>query len=355
MTKTKIKYFFSLVFLILIFTFQKTNFISIQTTINLFFKSVMPSLFLFILFTNVILAIDIKKPLKKIFKSNYILVYIALIGFFCGYPMGTKAASKYYDEKAINIKNIKYLMSFANNANPIYIISTIGIATLENFKLGLILALSHYLSSLTICTCYLFYKDIIHEKSTNLKSKDNISDKKLHKSLFEILNDSIKATYHTLSQILAYIIIFNVISQEITIVLKMINIPQNIIYIIQGLLESTKGISIIALNYNASQTITISIISFILGFSGLSIIFQIYSCIYNTKINIFHIIKYKLLQGSISFVITYILLNIKTINITDVSLTIRTQKLLNNTSTFLIITSLLFLFAANIKKVTRKI
>ena len=135
----------------------------------------------------------------------------------------------------------------------------------------------------------------------------------------------------------------------------MINIPQNIIYIIQGLLESTKGISIIALNYNASQTITISIISFILGFSGLSIIFQIYSCIYNTKINIFHIIKYKLLQGSISFVITYILLNIKTINITDVSLTIRTQKLLNNTSTFLIITSLLFLFAANIKKVTRKI
>ena len=59
----------------------------------------MPSLFLFILFTNIILELDIKNGLKRIFKKNYSLIYIAIIGMFCGYPMGAKAVSKFYDKK----------------------------------------------------------------------------------------------------------------------------------------------------------------------------------------------------------------------------------------------------------------
>ena len=64
----------------------------------MFLKSVMPSLFLFILFTNIILELDIKNGLKRIFKKNYTIVYIATIGMFSGYPMGAKAVSKYYDK-----------------------------------------------------------------------------------------------------------------------------------------------------------------------------------------------------------------------------------------------------------------
>ena len=62
----------------------------------------MPSLFLFILFTNIILELDIKNGLKRIFKKNYSLIYIAIIGMFCGYPMGAKAVSKFYDKKEIS-------------------------------------------------------------------------------------------------------------------------------------------------------------------------------------------------------------------------------------------------------------
>ena len=353
MTKTKTKYIFVIIFLFILFTFQKPNFLTIQSTVIMFLKSVMPSLFLFILFTNIILELDIKNGLKRIFKKNYTIVYIAAIGMFCGYPMGAKAISKYYDKNEITHSDAKFLMSFANNANPIYIISTIGIATLENIYLGFVLALSHYLSSLLICTYYYFHKDIIHETKTNLKSKDNISDKKLHKNIFDILTQSIKATYFTLSQILAYIIIFNVLSQDIRVILNKINIPSNAIYIIESMFEATSGIAKIALNFNASKNITLSIISFILGFSGISIIFQIYSFIYTVKIPITHIIKYKLIQGTLSFILTYTFLNISSINITERIKNIRIINSINDTTIFLIIVSLVFLFSTTIKKVTR--
>jgi len=352
MTKTKTKYIFTMIFLFIIFTFQKQNFLTIQSTITIFLKSVMPSLFLFILFTNIILELDIKDGLKRIFRRNTTLVYIAIIGMFCGYPMGAKAISKYYDKKEISYNDAMFLMSFANNANPIYIISTIGIATLENIYLGFVLAISHYLSSLIICIYY-FHKDIIHETKRNLKSKDNISNKKLHKTIFETINQAIKATYFTLSQILAYIIIFSVLSQDARIILLKLNLPNNLIYIFESILESTSGIAKLALNYNAPTNITISLISFILGFSGISIIFQIYSCIYNMKISIMHIIKYKLIQGLLSFCITYCLLNLlkykfnNPINITNIVDSI------NSTTFFLIIASLIFIFSSTIKKVTR--
>ena len=312
----------------------------------------MPSLFLFILFTNIILELDIKNGLKRIFKRNTTLIYIAIIGMFCGYPMGAKAVSKFYDKKEISYNDAMFLMSFANNANPIYIISTIGIATLENIYLGFVLAISHYLSSLIICIYY-FYKDIIHETKTNLKSKDNISNKKLHKTIFETLNQAIKATYSTLSQILAYIIIFSVLSQDARIILVKLNIPNNLIYIFESILESTSGIAKLTLNYNAPQNITISLISFVLGFSGISIIFQIYSCIYNMKISIMHIIKYKIIQGLLSFCITYALLSLSNYNLYAVKNNIKIINNINSTTFFLIIVTLLFLFSSNIKKVTR--
>lgn len=266
--------------------------------------------------------------------------------------MGAKAVNEYLDKKEITIKQANFLMSFANNANPIFILSTIGIAMYNNIYFGIVLAFSHYLASIIICIFSVLHKNIIHESATNLKTKDNFSDKKLHKSFWDILNVSIKNTYFTLSQILAYLLLFNVLSDELAYILKTINIPDNTIYIIQGLLESTEGIKNMVLNFTASTNSILILTSFILGFSGICIIFQIYSCIYTKNISIFHILKYKLIQATLSSIITYSILKFTNI---DNNLSIIILPKLNNYSYFLIFTSILFIFAANIKKVTRKI
>ena len=48
--------------------------------------------------------------------------------------MGAKAVNEYLDKKEITIKQANFLMSFANNANPIFILSTIGIAMYNNIN-----------------------------------------------------------------------------------------------------------------------------------------------------------------------------------------------------------------------------
>ncbi len=345
-----IKAIILILFFICIFAFQKSNYLSIKTTIALFLDSVLPSLFPFILFTNILIQTNFKEYIFYVFKQKGYLIYVGIIGFLCGYPSGAKAAMSLYEQNLISTDEVKYLMTFANNCNPIFILSTVGICFLDNLYFGIVLLISHYLSSIILCIFNLTHNNIIHEN--NIKSNEfrNNSDKKLHKSFFEMIDVAIKNTFIVLGTILGYITLFNLVFSILQVILTKLNISNNIICILSGLFESTKGIKDIFLNTNISLNITLSIISFILSFSGLSIIFQIYSSIYKAKVKLSHIIKYKLIQGMLSGIITYIILNITTctkvikINMLDFN-----QKIY-----YLICVCLLFILSSTIKKVTRK-
>ncbi len=348
--KKIIKYIIFSLCLFCIFAFQKSNYICIKNTITVFLESVMPSLFPFILFTNIIISCDVSKIINSIFKKNGNLLYAGIIGFLCGYPMGAKATYSLYSENKISKKTANFLMSFANNCNPIFIISTIGICVLNNMYLGILLLFSHYLAALIICIINFTHNNIIHENANFSNSFKENNGKKLHKSMFESIDLSIKSTFITLGNILAFIIIFNLVFSVIETVLIKLNISKNIIYTLSGLFEVTNGTRLFFLNTNFNFNLTIAIISFMLSFSGFSIIFQIYSCIYKIPIKLWHLIKYKLIQGIISGIITYLLLNILTqknsLNFNIINF--------NTTSYFIMLVSLLFTIVFTLKKVTRK-
>ena len=78
--------------------------------------------------------------------------------------------------------------------------------------------------------------------------------------------------------------------------------------IISGIIELTngaKGISLLPLT-----KINICIISFLIGFGGLSVLFQVYSIIAKENISIKPYFYGKLLQGVLSFFITYLLITL---------------------------------------------
>ena len=330
-----------------LFIFQQTNYITVKNTITIFLNSVLPSLFPFILFTNILINSDIISQLTSIFKKFSDIISVIIIGFLCGYPMGAKITNKYYLDGKISKKQAYFLMSFVNNCNPIFILSTIGICIFNNIYIGLILCISHYLSSLIIGFIYFTHNSIIHE----IEEKSNIfkqnSNKKLHKSFFEIVDESIKSSFIVLGNILAFILIFNLIFAILENILLKLNISPNIIYTLSSMFEVTNGCRLLYLNSTLNSNLVISIISFALGFSGFSIIFQIYSCIYKAQVKLTHIVKYKLLQGSLSFFITFIILMLKDNTINNIPLNLLK---FNATSYFLIFSSLLFIFVYTIKK-----
>ena len=76
--------------------------------------------------------------------------------------------------------------------------------------------------------------------------------------------------------------------------------------IISGIIELTNGVK--SMSMLELSNLNIAIISFLIGFGGLSVLFQVYSIISKEDISIKPYFYGKILQGIISFFITFILI-----------------------------------------------
>lgn len=347
------------VFLLTLLIFSKDNFESVKKSVSIFISNIIPSLFPFIFFTEFILNTDILTTIQnstgKIFSKLFSVTKKAspaiITGFLCGFPMGAKTVASLYEKDEISREESENLLKFINNCNPAFILSTIGIGILYNIKLGLVLALSHYLASILIgiLFCKKHSLNIIHKNEVNLNSFDKIN-LNLKQNLFEIVKKCIKNTLVTLGMILGFMIIFNLLFCILSKFLIMLNINNNVISILSGIFEVTTGVKNV---YESSLNLKIKLvfISFLLGFSGLCIICQIYSTISKYKFSFKKLLASKFIHGIFSMGITYILINytnifnIDTVNVySQIDQVKRCYYVYNMKKAYLLSTSLIILF-----------
>lgn len=316
--KNKIKIISFFVVILILLIFSKQNFESVKISTSLFINNILPSLFPFIFFSELILNSDIidilsnsfGKFISKLYKLNKNCTPAIIIGFLCGYPMGSKTVSTLYENNKITKNEAIKLLTFVNNCNPVFILSTIGISILNNMKAGIILLISHYLSAIIISIYITKFKSssIIHDSlilSNNFIKNNTKTIQK--KSFFDIIKDSIPKSFYTLLNIFGFIIIFNLLSNILKASFLKLNISNNILIYITSLFEVTKGCNdIYTLNIN--ETLKLCIISFLLGFSGICILCQVFSTITNTLFSFKNLLISKTIQGIISFALTYILI-----------------------------------------------
>ena len=334
--------------LTLLLVLAESNFNSVSLSTKLFFTQVFPSLFPFILFTEIILKTDIiysiSRKLEKIFyilfRVNAKAVPAIITGFLCGFPMGAKAVNDLYEKRLISKRTANNLLKFTNNCNPAFIISTVGLSMFCDIKVGIILLISHYVSAIILGIFYSYTSDylIIHNRSTNLKLFNKKSDK-LRKKIkilkdeektycninttnnrnneiklngIELLKVCISNTFKTLSMIFGFIIVFNLLFSIIDLGLYYLKVNTDFRTFLSGIMEMTSGSKNIIYS-NLDKDFRICLVSFTLGFSGICIIAQILSTISKHNFSTLSIVKSKLAHGILSFIVTYILLNIKNI------------------------------------------
>lgn len=178
---------------------------------------------------------------------------------------------------------------FTNNANPAFILITVGLIMFENLKVGIILLISHILSSVILGIIFR-PKSIIQQ---DLKNENSNCFKK--QSLFNNIVASILDTFKTLAIIFSFTVIFNILSTF------MCTLSSNNVYklIVTGIFEISNGLNITAASAMSLNT-KILISSLILGFSSLMIMFQVYSSFLSCPIKLRCIFVAKVLQGVIS-------------------------------------------------------
>ena len=255
----------------------------IKNGLALLQNQVIPSLFPFIFISNL---------LQNFISGSNHFLYI-FIGFLSGYPIGAKVVA---ESNTSNIRISKQdLLILCNNPSIAYMLSFIGEQCFQRKYYGLLM----YLSILTGNIMYIIIKHFI-VNPYDLQSKTN---HKLYYCSFSsaAFDSSIKNTFHSLTSISTYVLLFSIISVFINNICLLPNLFK---YLILGICEITTGTLQIT---QSSLTLCskLIIITGMTAFGGLSIFAQTHAMIYKTNLSIKKYMTDKAIASVIAMYVMY--------------------------------------------------
>lgn len=278
--------------------------------VKLFFNSVFPSLFPFLVIVNIIIAFNgisiyskflgplLCRPLKLPSCCSIVLI----VSLLCGYPLGAKYTVQLYEKRLINLKTSQRLLSIASNASPLFIIGSVGTSMLCNTYLGYILLISNMVSCFFIG---IITKPKIFNMDSNGISEISTEETNIGNALRNGIDDAIKTSLMVGGFVTIFSVFINIIKNNAILDIAFSNnflssSTKNILSsFFVGTIEMTNGTYTMSI-CNEPTITKLIVISFLISFSGLSIISQVYSFTYKHPMSIIKYIKYKIFQGCIS-------------------------------------------------------
>lgn len=332
--------FILILMLILLVLYPGESINAAKNGINLWLFVVVPSLFPFFVINDILIYLKVPENIAKIFTplakilfntSGY-GAYTFIMSIFSGYPSGAKIVANLLKEKKINIDEGQQILTFASTSGPLFIIGAVGAGMLKNTKAGYVLFLSHLLGAVFngILFKYLYKWKRPEKISMNYvrSSSNNSFEKK------DILASSITGSLITCGIIGGYIMLFSVIISMLekiklfetfsvllnNVFLLSIGTSNIISTILKSSIEISNGCKIIsAVPMDFKYKLIVS--SFLIAFSGVSIIGQVTSLIKSWGISVKEYVLSKLSHGIISAAICFLILSFNIISIQAVSQT----------------------------------
>lgn len=256
--------------------------------------------------------------------------FVMAMGLASGYPIGAILTRRLRHENLCNQVEAERLLSFCNTADPLFMIGAVAVGMLGNAKLGIVITIAHYLSSLIVGVSLRFYRR--HEPASEQigEPRGNIlvrALKELYRArkrdarpLGQLLGDAVKNSINSLLMVGGFIILFSVIMRMATVtgLVGLIGTGINGILAICGLSPAlgdafVSGIFEITMGCNvASQALApimdrVILISAIIAWSGFSVHAQVAAIINDTDIRLGPYLLARLLQAVVAGGLTLLL------------------------------------------------
>lgn len=300
--------------------------------LKLWFNVVCPALLPFFICVEILIGLGIVSFFGSTFKPLMRPVFNVpgegSFGFFMsmssGYPVGAKITAKLRQEKLCTPVEGQRLLSLCSTSGPLFIIGAVATGILNNPALGFVLALSHYISAVTAGFLMRYYGK---EKPISRISRmsNPVADmldyrRKDGRPIGVLMGDAVKNGVNLILMIGGFIIFFSVIARMLktsgllsffSFILSK-GIPFDTVTqdmassFLVGFLEVTNG----AKECAALQVPLIYktvMISFMIGFGGLSVNAQVMSIIAETDLKFSVYLVFKVIQGIAASLYTYIL------------------------------------------------
>lgn len=315
-----------------IIIFPEETFKASLEGLNLWFNVVCPALLPFFICAEILIGLGVVSFLGSIFRPLMSIIFnipgegafAFVMSIASGYPVGAKIIASFRSNNQCTKVEAQRMISLCSTSGPLFIIGAVSVGMLKKPEIAPLLLLSHYLSAISCGLIMKFYK-----KSEKSKVNTPIGNpfkemikyrEKDNRSIGQLMGDSVKNGISLVLLVGGYIIIFSVISRIIrvtgllTLITNFINLlpfinikdSRNVSMVITGILEVTNGIKECAPLY-LPDIVKASIVSFFIGFGGLSINAQVSGIIQNTDISFFIYFMMKILQGAFASLYTLLL------------------------------------------------
>ncbi|GGA83783.1 sporulation integral membrane protein YlbJ [Ornithinibacillus halotolerans] len=321
--------------------------------IDMWWEVVFPSLLPFFITAELLLSFGVVKFLgvvfepimRPLFNVPGVGSFAWIMGMVSGYPTGAKISVRLREQNQVTQVEAERLVAFTNASSPLFIFGAISIGFFHDPKLGVLLAICHYLGNAITGICMRFYgrkKDKPYQMNNGKFSikraflamhETRVNDKR---PIGEILGDAVLNSIKTLVMVGGFIILFSVLNKMLFLigltpfiatifqsVFHLIYLPIELaLPFISGLFEITLGANLISKENIDPFLASVIVVSFILGFNGFSIQAQVASIISKSNIQFYPYFLARILHGIIASLLTIILykplyLDRKNINIED--------------------------------------
>lgn len=266
---------------------------SAYRAISVCITSVIPSLFLSVVLTKIIVSSDfiftLTRPFGKAFRSLTGLpqcgVSVYLLSFLSGFPSGVIAGADLYKRGVLSKKEAERLIAISNNTGPFLPMLLLGRGIFGSVSSGVIIYLIQIASSLI---CAITFKESDSRKADSPLILNN------RVSIVSAVTSSVEGALRSMAMLCAYVIIFSCINDLPFLSSGIFTCIKPYIELVSGSLALNKS------GFGASFVIVCSAMSF----GGLSVHFQALGVVSDCKLSLSLHLRAKALQGFVSLVLS---------------------------------------------------
>lgn len=313
-------------FACLLLIFSSTAINAATDAMKLCARSLVPSLFPFFVCSNLLVNLGGAYFLSKLFSPLMIPLFglngscsLALImGYISGYPVGAKTAADLY----LNGSCLKYeaekMLAYCNNCGPMFIIGALGSGMLGDSSVGLMLYISHIISSVIVAFIFRGKSPCRYKVISAPSERQNIS-------FGELFSQAISSSVSLTLTVCGFVILFGIAvsfaeSLGVISALSSLGIDYSVCKsMFYGLFECSGGCREIV-SAIKSPIACYMLLSSVLAWSGISVHLQVLGIIKKAKLSPKLYFKGKALMAIISPVITMFLYGFKCGKFSDYSL-----------------------------------
>lgn len=261
----------ALCFALMLFTHGSVAADSVERSVLLCGRVLLPSLFPFFIVSSLlgeylpgsVLSRLAGKVFQKLFHLPGDCFFVPIMGALGGYPVGAKLAAQFFRDGRCSENEAVRLLVFSNNAGPAFVIGAIGTGLLHDRRTGLLLLGAHLFTSWAIGLIY-------SAKSTTVKT-NNFTDNSKEPSFISALLHAVTDGFSAFLTVCAFVIFFGIV---IDLLRRCIPFPAGAApAVLLGCLEMTTGISMLCAA-PLSPLVRLPAIAFLLGWGGASVQLQ---------------------------------------------------------------------------------